>query len=107
MINFIKTKKITVKARDYRVGTTVYNYSTNSWSVALIGIGTIPITIEDCSIKGIKKLYSTPHNDVYEEWTETTASGNYNLMSVNPYWSKFKPGMKLKGNIINNKFVLR
>ena len=107
MIDFTKAKKAKVKAKDYRVGRTVYDYSTNSWSVAIKGIGTIPIVEKDCSIQGVKRLYSTPHNNSHDEWTETWSSGKYNTDVIARYWSKFKPDMKLKGNVINNEFVLK
>ena len=51
------------------------------------------------------KLYSLPTNNAHEEWTERTVKSIRNV--VLKHWSPFKPKDKVKGEVINNKFVIR
>ena len=49
-------------------------------------------------------VYSLPNNDKHPAWTEKKNKIITNPIA-NAYWSPFKPGMKITGSIIKNKFI--
>lgn len=57
-------------------------------------------------IKPRKKvnLYSLPINDVHPEWTKRTVE-KFNPRALES-WSKLKPGLKVRGIIENNNFII-
>lgn len=115
MIDFKKAKKARPTKSSgggYRLGIALYDSENKTWNAAVKNIGLVPIAEESCSIVGVKVLYSMPDNDNYPDaWTKKESSGNYtesksDLNVIMQYWSRFKPGLEIKGNVINGKFVL-
>jgi len=58
----------------------------------------------DYQICNYTTVYSKPNNDKYSAWTEKKNKIISNS-KAEVYWSPFKPGMRIQGNIIKNKFV--
>ena len=56
------------------------------------------------NINNYNKLYSLPTNNAHKEWTERKVKTITKLALK--YWSPFKPKDIVKGEVINNKFVI-
>lgn len=54
----------------------------------------------------VKYIYSLPTNDQHPEWMrkETLTSKFSNPELIAMWWGKYKDGMRIKGNIVNNIF---
>jgi hypothetical protein len=64
------------------------------------------INSEDFSLEGCNILYSLPNNDKYLPWTTKHSDAPYKLRDlkiVSKYWSKYKPGIKVRGRVDNDE----
>jgi len=59
------------------------------------------------NIEEYKTLYSLPTNDKHPAYTKRKVSEIKRPDTVKLYWSPLKEGMKVKGNIVNAKFVMK
>ncbi len=62
---------------------------------------------EGNSIVGAKKVYSLPSNDYHIPWTEsiiTKPELQISRQKEIQFWGKYKPGLKVKGTLINDLF---
>jgi len=101
MLNFkaALTTKVTNKQP------TIYfaRYINEQWYVKVSGI-LYPIQVPDYMTATV--LYSLPSNPQHEEWTKRTVKlGTVNILA-NIAWSTLYHGMKLKGKLIDGKFII-
>lgn len=57
-----------------------------------------------------KYVYSKPNNDAYDKWTKLGNNINNDNKAINiikKVWATLYDGMKVKGKIINDKFIVR
>lgn len=57
-------------------------------------------------VDGILTVYSSPTNDAHPLWTKQISKNKHRSHQhlVNLSWWRYKPGMKLKGEVIDNIF---
>ncbi len=59
------------------------------------------------NVDNVKILYSLPSNDKHTLWTKRKVDNIKRPNTVFLYWTPFKPKMKVKGLIENNKFIIK
>jgi hypothetical protein len=89
-------KLVQVKSRDINKLYGIIYYVDNNFIVKVNG-EYIGLFID---WEGVNTLYSLPVNDKYEAWTKKSVSGVKNVEIVSKFWSPYKQGMKVHGEII-------
>lgn len=92
--------------RVYSVAIVKYNIATNTFHLVR---GGKKYKINPFEFDKVKVIYSLPSNDIYEAWTKVKANGLKveNFKYIANSWATVKPNMKVRGKIVDDKFIIK
>lgn len=97
-------KRVNIDRTQFRCANIVYE---EGIMLAKTTNGVFPIHNWDC-LENVNVVYSLPKNDAYKAWTakncSTLTRNNPHVHSISRFWSKYKPGDRIVGEVKNGIF---